>query len=120
MEDYEIITIISVPLGTTALIFLFASFSGWKIKEFETWQLILASLHLSLAVTMYVLTGVADDPWTVPVELSYNRWEVNDLGDCSKDTPCTIYVETDDIGDFKTTYLVRKEPFKFKPFPNFQ
>ena len=107
MENYEIITIISAPLGLTALVFVAASLSGWSIKSFETWQLILASLHLSLSVTMYILTRIVDDPWTVPVQLSYNRWEVNDLGDCSKDTPCTIYVETEEVGDFKTTYLVR-------------
>lgn len=106
MDDYEIITIIAAPLGITALVFSIASLNGWSIKSFETWQLILASLHLSLAITMYILTGIADDPWTVPVKLSYNRWEVHELGECSAGQPCTIYVESDDVGDFKTTYLV--------------
>lgn len=106
MEDYEIATIIAAPLGVTALVFSIASLNGWSTKSFETWQLILASLHLSLAITMYILTGIADDPWTVPVKLSYNRWEVHELGECSAGQPCTIYVESDDVGDFKTTYMV--------------
>lgn len=106
MEAYEIASILAFPLGITAIVVGSALYSGWEIKKFETWQLILASLHLTLAITMYVLTGLSSDPWTVPVRMSYNRWEVHELGECSDRRPCYIYTEHDDLGDFKTTFLV--------------
>lgn len=103
--DTVLLTVLpTVVAGGSTLIARFKY--GWLFSEFKTWQLLLGCLHLSIALTMYGLTGASNDAWEVIVRLAYNKWDVNDIGACSDSSPCYIELESDELGTFKTTFLV--------------
>jgi hypothetical protein len=107
MSTLDTVLLTVVPAAVTAGAVATAKLKyGWAFSEFKTWQLILACLHLSIAITMYGLTGASNDAWEVVVGLAYNKWDVNDIGACSDETPCYIDLVNEELGTFKTTFLV--------------
>ena len=105
MSALDVGLLVGIPLGVTLIAFLAVKSVGWTLSEFKTWQLILACLHLGFAFTMLALTA-SNEAWIVNVNLQYNVWDVNDIGSCSEESPCSIDLAVENLGNFHTTYLV--------------
>jgi hypothetical protein len=105
MSTLDVGLLIGIPLGVTLACYGLARTNGWTLSDFKMWQLILASLHLTFAITMFILTTM-NEAWIVNVNLQYNVWDVNDIGACTEDSPCSIDLAVKNLGDFHTTYIV--------------
>ena len=105
MSALDVGVLVGIPSGVTLLCVGYAFANEWTLHDFKMWQLILASLHLCFALVMLVLTAT-NESWVINVNLVYNVWNVNDIGSCNEDSPCSISLASKNIGDFHTTMLV--------------